>query len=668
MPLLKLIQLPVPPPAAYAATGNVPLAAGYLAVAAKKRGLEALGLEIEVVEPNYTDVLGDALILDLLLDQQPDYIGFSLYLWNSERSIYLAKEIKKRAPNTLILIGGPEVSPDNPFIIENATFDIAVTGEAEAVFAELMSRLLQHQDISDLPAVALKKDGQFIPFNPQGKIDFPLSDYPSPYLEDLIPVQSNRSTYIESVRGCRSKCTYCFYPRSSNVLRSLDVEATIDMLVKLKQKGAREIVFLDPTLNHRPEFAKLLERIAQINEDQQLSFFGEIRAEGMTVALAQMLKKAGFHKLEIGLQSVNTETLAKVKRFGKPDKVAEVAQFLKANGIEPLVDLIVGLPNDTAEDVRKGFDFLKDHDLAEFAQVFPLSLLPGTELRNTVIENQIAYDPAPPYRLIHTNRISQEEIKTLLDEAEDRLDRRIDEYPRPHLVNDDPRFERFRHDLDQNSKTYIKSIKSLLSMIPDRFEIDLDQLLHSNQESNQEQLKQLYYPSARHTSIWFKTTQIEKQLVEIKQIIDIRLSIDPYATLDVVIVPRTDFDLGVIDYIEYLLNQAPPSYLSRSQAHRGVNMQRRLHIVLNHESKEISKGFKKKLVKYCSVYEQQSVIQALANADRLGFDQPAALIQDQEISKILWDELISNIDPESIAFCERILEKKWCAEVLEYGL
>jgi len=40
----------------------------------------------------------------------------------------------------------------------------------------------------------------------------------------LVPVEARRSTYVETVRGCRSHCTFCFYPRSSSVLRVLDVE------------------------------------------------------------------------------------------------------------------------------------------------------------------------------------------------------------------------------------------------------------------------------------------------------------------------------------------------------------------------------------------------------------------------------------------------------------
>jgi hypothetical protein len=59
-----------------------------------------------------------------------------------------------------------------------------------------------------------------------GNARFALSEFPSPYLEGLLPVDPERSTYAETVRGCKSHCTFCFYPCGSNVLLSLNVDAS----------------------------------------------------------------------------------------------------------------------------------------------------------------------------------------------------------------------------------------------------------------------------------------------------------------------------------------------------------------------------------------------------------------------------------------------------------
>src|SRR5207248_1723484 len=178
-------------------------------------------------------------------------------------------------------------------------------------------------------------------------------------------------------------CTFCFYPRSSSVLRALEVDEAARLVRGLRERGAREVVFLDPTFNHRPGFVPLLDALAALNRDRALSFFAEVRAEGLTADHATRLRRAGFTKLEIGLQSVNRNTLKRVRRGGSPQLVAQAARMLHDHGIELLVDLIVGLPGDGVDDVLRGIDFLQENGLGGEAQVFPLSLLPGTAMRAT---------------------------------------------------------------------------------------------------------------------------------------------------------------------------------------------------------------------------------------------------------------------------------------------
>ena len=144
-------------------------------------------------------------------------------------------------------------------MLKQSGFDVAVTGEAEDTFARLLEALLDGRDPHGLPGIAVRRPLGLSAFGPQSAASFPLSAYPSPYLEDLVPVEPARSTYVETVRGCRSHCTFCFYPRSSSVLRTLDVPQSAALVAALRSKGAREIVFLDPTFNHRPGFEPLLE-------------------------------------------------------------------------------------------------------------------------------------------------------------------------------------------------------------------------------------------------------------------------------------------------------------------------------------------------------------------------------------------------------------------------
>ncbi len=51
-------------------------------------------------------------------------------------------------------------------------------------------------------------------------------------------------------------------------------------------------------------------------------------------------------------------------------------------GIRVRVDLILGLPGDTADSVRRGIEYLRRSGLYTAVQVFNLSILPGTAFRH----------------------------------------------------------------------------------------------------------------------------------------------------------------------------------------------------------------------------------------------------------------------------------------------
>ena len=615
---LRLVQLPVPPPAALAATGNVPLAAGCLGVAARVHHLTDR-LELDVVEPAVTDVLGDTLLADHVARDEPDFVGFSLYLWNSERSLHLAREIKRRSPRTTILIGGPEVGPDNGFLLGQRGFDVAVTGEAEDTFARLMSALLDGRDPSGMPGVATRRPLGLSAFGPQPATNFPLADYPSPYLEDLVPVEPRRSTYVETVRGCRSHCTFCFYPRSSSVLRTLDVERSEAMVGALREKGAREVVFLDPTFNHRPGFEELLAALERVNQGRALTFFAEVRAEGLTAGHAVALKRAGFDRLEIGLQSVNRETLKRVRRGGSPEKVAEAARLLHDQGIELLVDLIVGLPGDTPDDVLRGMDFLARNGLAGEAQVFPLSLLPGTAMRASAEEDGVVFDPLPPYRVKRTATFSEDQLLETLLAAEERLGRRLDEWPRPHLCGGD------RGDVLRVG--------------------DLQQ------------------PGAQHVALWFEGPDLFGRKEELFRALDARLALDPYATLDVVLAPDAPFSLDLLDTLRARLAKAPQSYLSRALAHRGEDLKRRIALVLDGD---FPKDFVELARRQAQVFRRQTAAEASRDAALLGGDLPGALITGPSTAAEK-SRLARDADADFVCFADRADESAWQERVLGFG-
>src|SRR5215217_209227 len=107
-----LAQLPIPPLGPGRIRGNVPLAAGYLKLFAELRGLGA-AYDLRILPSDLANTLGDLALVDAILLHEPWMVGFSCYLWNIDRTLWIAERLKERRPDLKIVLGGPEVTADN---------------------------------------------------------------------------------------------------------------------------------------------------------------------------------------------------------------------------------------------------------------------------------------------------------------------------------------------------------------------------------------------------------------------------------------------------------------------------------------------------------------------------------------------------------------------------
>ena len=117
-PLVLLVQLPIPPVGSQPIRGNVPLAAAYLKLFARRQGLEN-AYRIELFPPALANALGDQALVEEILGRQPFMVGFTCYLWNIERTLWIAQRLKQSQPGLRILLGGPEITADNSFGCSN---------------------------------------------------------------------------------------------------------------------------------------------------------------------------------------------------------------------------------------------------------------------------------------------------------------------------------------------------------------------------------------------------------------------------------------------------------------------------------------------------------------------------------------------------------------------
>ncbi len=524
-------QLPIPPAGPEPIVGNIPLAAGYLILYARLRGLHD-HFEFETLSTRIVNYYSETGIVEQILARDPWLVGFSCYLWNIDRTLWIAAELKRQRPELKVVVGGPEITADNAWVLESGVIDYAVIGEGEQTFSELLE-MWSTKQADDGRLIA----GLWRSSNPQWPLFRKplanLDEVSSPYLTGILNAADEKLLLLETIRGCVFKCKFCYYPKSYDALYFVSEEKIIANLRHAQAAGATEVVLLDPTLNQRRDFDDFLRLLARENPAQQFNYFGELRAEGIKPETAKLLRAANFTEVEIGLQSIDPTTQALMDRRNNLKAFERGVAALLDAGIRVKVDLIIGLPGDTLASVRRGFEYLASSQLFTTMQVFNLAILPGTAFRQEAEQLGLNYQPRPPYYVLDTPTLATSDLYDLMGEAQEIFETHWDPFPEPKL--------------DFGSEqTVVECVR-----------LNLDtEVLPALPPSDRR---------AQALTLWFEAQDFSIHAATMRQIVEQMLDDNPHSTLQIVLEPAGENDLVTTDVIDELLSTAyaRPNYLDR---------------------------------------------------------------------------------------------------------
>jgi Radical SAM superfamily/B12 binding domain len=504
-----LVQLPIPPLGPEPIRGNVPLAAAYLKLFAQRQGLDQY-YDIAILPARQANVLGDRALVAALVERNPWLVGFSCYLWNIERSLWIARELKRRRPDVRIVLGGPEITADNSWLLETPDYDFAVIGEGEQTFSQFLLALLgsskSAQPIPGLYAPSSIPGKRFDPARrPESRTPLgDLNQLGSPYLAGILDAADEEMLLLETARGCRYRCRFCYYWKSYDKTYYLPEDIIRGNLKHAVERGAREVFLLNPTLNQRSDFSELLGLLADCNQDRRFSYFGELRGEGVTEETARLLSAANFTEVEVGLQSIGPDAMKLMDRKNNLKAFERGVRAMRNQGIRVRADLIIGLPGDTVASVRTGLHYLHGLELGGSVQVFNLAVLPGTSFRQEAEALGLVHQPRPPYYVLNTPTMDRIDLFGLMQEAQQLFGIEYDAQPPPVLDFGPGGAERvWRLDLD--------SVEAIVAPPTDR--------------------------PTQAFALWLRSSRFATHVAEATRAIQIILESNPFTTLQVVLEP-----------------------------------------------------------------------------------------------------------------------------------
>ena len=395
----------------------IPLSLFYIKSYAETDPLISRASRIDVVVPQ--DATNAARTAAEIVARKPDIVGFSCYIWNMLHTMEIARLVKQQAPETTIVVGGPDVSSVPKKALDTYPWiDVVVRGEGEETFRELLCHWLERGRPAVEPGLrAIQglgfRDGGEIVLTDKRPFLENLDVIPSPYLNGCIDLKTEkRSILFETYRGCPFKCSFCFYPKDyGNLLHSFSMERVRNDLRDILASGAKSVFLMDPTFNVPPKRAKeILRFIAENRRSDDLSVTVELRVDLLDQEFMGLLKQAGISVVEIGLQSSNDAALRAVDRKQSMRKITENVHYLQSIGIEVVFQLIFGLPEDTYEDYLDSLDFCVGLDATKI-EPYRLQLLPGTPMYDNAELLGLEFVDRGDRKIIRTRTMSKEDIE-----------------------------------------------------------------------------------------------------------------------------------------------------------------------------------------------------------------------------------------------------------------
>ena len=289
-------------------------------------------------------------------------VGFTSVFSQHVASLALARRIKQRWPEKIIAFGGANCEEGMgkallrlfPFV------DWVFNGEADLSFPEAVVQWFAGRPPEGIPGVAYRRDGDIIEQNSGQSPE--MDSLPYPDFDDYFTTLGRwapayrpfAALSLEFSRGCwwgkKSQCVFCGLNRRTLDFRPKSAQrAEAETRTLTERYQVDKVILTDSILDMR-FFKTLLPALANWGGLEEL-FLGS--KANLNRDQVRMLKSAGVKLFQPGIESLDTEILAHMR---KGITLLQNVQFLKwarEYDVYPTWNLLYGFPGENAEAYRR---------------------------------------------------------------------------------------------------------------------------------------------------------------------------------------------------------------------------------------------------------------------------------------------------------------------------
>lgn len=289
---------------------------------------------------------------ELILDGDPDLIGFMTDCDSFHHVIRMCSSIKARKPEAMIVLGCVHASYNAEQILARYGFvDFVIRGEGELAFPQLLEALRGERAFADAGNLTYRV-GSDVKSNPALPLITDLDDLPWPDLS-LVDLADADSVWIEIGRGCPFKCNFCVTAPYWN--RKHRIKSPARLIAELTYfrdvHGRRDFNFThDLFTTDRRWVLKFCAALAEAN--LAVTWTCSSRTDTLDVEQLEAMAGAGCRDIYFGVESGTADMQSNIDKGLRLDQAKDIISLCHERGVSTTIGFIAGLPGETEESLR----------------------------------------------------------------------------------------------------------------------------------------------------------------------------------------------------------------------------------------------------------------------------------------------------------------------------
>ncbi len=316
-------------------------------------------------------------VAEKIVALNPKIVSPSSIFFQHIASLAVLRRIKELRSDIVTVMGGSNC--ELPMGMATHKFfpwvDYVVVGEADNTilpFAELALKYNNTIPLAKLPAGVLAPQHRDTGYPDAGWRSItedmnlvPEPDYADYYREIAkygLKIKDKVALLAESSRGCwwaanNHGCNFCSLLSAQDRYRVKKSALVLQQLEEMNSRyQPRSIEFTDRVIpeQHYKDFLPVL-----ADKGGPYPLFYEARVNGFTRKRAELLRRAGVKKLQLGIESLSDRILGLMNKGARLWENIQALKFTICEGIEPFWNMLYAIPGEAAEDYSEAFALLK---------------------------------------------------------------------------------------------------------------------------------------------------------------------------------------------------------------------------------------------------------------------------------------------------------------------